>query len=231
MSQYTIALNELLKIRYPETYADVSEKVKKGRELLFSYDYGVDDEEFKRRFESMFILEYLERDINNYDVDYWLAYLQLEIENKLPLFYKQWQAVNNIKSEMLLNSSITDYTDSSEHTNNSKTTNDSQGSSNSTATNSSKNKSSQFPQDILSSNFDDIKYMDAGTASENDSTADNVSKSTTNTENTANDTNSRVSRTSVTADVIPSLERIDRRLADIIETAVKSFNDMFMLIY
>ena len=110
MSLYTISLNELLKIRYPETFADVSEKINKGRELLFNFNY-IEDEVFKNQFEKTFILTYLERDIAFQDFDYFLYILQTRIENVIDIYYKEWQVINSVKADMLLKSSITENTE------------------------------------------------------------------------------------------------------------------------
>lgn len=218
MSLYTISINELLKIRFPETFANINEKIKKGRELLFTSNY-VDNEEFKRQFETTFVLTYLDRDIGFYDFDYFLALLQTRIENVIDIYYKEWQAINSLKSDMMLKSSITENLEKDTATSNSSIKSKAISSSN------SKSKSSQFPQDILKSDFDNIQYADGGSHSVSDSEADSESVNDVKNENI------REYTSSVTTDVLERIQKLNKSATDIIQNCVNSFNDLFLLIY
>lgn len=211
MSQYTISLNEIVKIRYPETIGNIELKIQKLREILFNYNYWVDDDEFKELFETAFIIRYIESDINNLDVDLWIAKLKITIQLKASLYYKQWNAINKLKSESLAQISETVYSDNSSHTSNGESTADS--------TNTTK--SSQFPQDINSNSFGDIQYMDAGSASESNS----IGKST------VNDINEKTSQTIVNGNIIDKIEQMSNAQSDVITRFVNELNDLFMLIY
>lgn len=211
MSQYTISLNELVKIRYPETIGNIELKIQKLREILFNYNYWVDDDEFKELFETAFIIRYIESDINNLDVDLWIAKLKITIQLKASLYYKQWNAINKLKSESLAQISETVYSDNSSHTSNGESTADS--------TNTTK--SSQFPQDINANSFGDIQYMDAGSASESNS----IGKST------VNDINEKTSQTIVNGNIIDKIEQMSNAQSDVITRFVNELNDLFMLIY
>lgn len=226
MSLYTISLNELLKIRYPETFGDMKEKINKGRELLFNFNY-IDDEKFRRQFETTFILTYLERDIAFQEFDYFLAMLQTRVENVIDIYYKEWQAINSIKADMLLKSSITENTEKDVFT--SKSTNKSHGSSLSNSKSNSKTKSSQFPQDIIRSDFDNIQYIDSGSQNQSDSNAD--SKSQTDSVNDVRNENMRQYNISVTNDIFEKIQKLNKSATNIIQTCVNSFNDLFLLIY
>lgn len=226
MSLYTISLNELLKIRYPETFADVSEKINKGRELLFNFNY-IEDEIFKNQFEKTFILTYLERDIAFQDFDYFLFMLQTRIENVIDIYYKEWQVINSVKADMLLKSSITENVEKDIFT--SKSTNKSQGSSSSNSKSNSKTKSSQFPQDIIRSDFDNIQYMDSGAQNQSDSKVDN--KSQTDSVNDVKNENIKEYSTSVTTDIFERIQKLNNSATDVIQNCVNSFNDLFLLIY
>lgn len=211
MSQYTISLNELVKIRYPATIGNIELKIQKLREILFNYNYWVDDDEFKELFETAFIIRYIESDINNLDVDLWLAKLKITIQLKASLYYKQWNAINKLKSESLAQISETVYSDNSSHTSNGESTADS----------TNKTKSSQFPQDTNANSFGDIQYMDAGSASESNS----IGKST------VNDTNEKTSQTIVNGNIIDKIEQMSNAQSDVITRFVNELNDLFMLIY
>ena len=218
MSLYTISINELLKIRYPETFDNMKEKINKGRELLFNFNY-INDENFKKQFETTFILTYLDRDIAFYNLEYFLALLQTRIENVIDIYYKEWQAINSLKSDMMLKSSITE--------NLGKDTANSSSSIKSKAISSSnsKSKSSQFPQDILKSDFDNIQYVDGGSHSVSDSEADSESVNDVKNENI------REYTSSVTTDVLEKIQKLNKSATDIIQICVNSFNDLFLLIY
>lgn len=218
MSLYTISLNELLKIRYPECFGDMKEKINKGRELLFNFNY-IEDEVFKNQFEKTFILTYLERDIAFQEFDYFLAMLQTRIENIIDIYYKEWKAINSVKADMLLKSSITENTEKDVFT--SKSSNKSSGSSSS----NSKTKSSQFPQDILQSDFDNIQYMDGGAQNKSDSNANSTSQTDSINEDI------KEYSSSVTNDILEKIQNLNKSATDVIQNCVNSFNDLFLLIY
>lgn len=203
MSQYTISLNAIINILDPNTEPMMKSKIDHARPLLFGYDYGVDDQAFKDHFEKGFILQYIDRDICFDTVDRWLLELQNDVEIKLPLFYKRYQAINSLRADLIDRLGQT-----TEH---SSIKSDAHTSSESSA------KSSQFPQDIIASQFDDIKYMDGGSKSVNNGDSDSTSTSDRTVTQTGN--------------ILDKLAVYDAQIKDIITEAIDSFNELFILVY
>ena len=96
---------------------------------------------------------------------------------------------------------------------------------NTSSISNSKSKSSQFPQDILKSDFDNIQYVDGGSHSVSDSEADSESVNDVKNENI------REYTSSVTTDVLEKIQKLNKSATDIIQICVNSFNDLFLLIY
>ena len=216
MSQYSISIKSIINIEShnppynDNVFADVPKKIERGREIFFNYDYE-GDAVFKELFEKAFILNYLDESIYCLDVDLFKLNLENDVKIKAPLFYNKYKAVQELKNTEL---AIGDIDTSSRQ---------SQAQSDTSAESSStgKSKTSQFPQDINTNNFQNVRYMDAGSISdnENESKSANISSMTETVKNSRN------------TDVINKLAYYMQLENNVISDFVKSFRDMFMGIW
>ena len=227
MSQYTISLQSIINIKShnppynDDVFADTRKKIERGREIFFNFDYEGDDK-FKELFETAFIIQNIDNNIYCYDADLFMLALENDFKTKAPLFYKQYKAIEELKA-----ADLTDTT-TSEGTINENRSDTATAELNAESNSNGKSKSSQFPQDIATSgNFGNIDYMDAGNASEN--------KTTSKSKNMSSGTGTTQHRdTRITTRNITKIEKLGEFLVlqqNIINDFVKSFSDLFMLIW
>ena len=101
MSQYTISLKSIINIKShfnnnDDVFADTKQKIKRGRELFFNYDYD-GDKVFKDLFEDAFMIRYLEQNIYCNDIDLFELTLENEVKIKAPIFYGKYKDIQRLK--------------------------------------------------------------------------------------------------------------------------------------
>lgn len=206
LSQYTISLNAVINISSNKVNTFFDEKIESGRSVLFNYEYETDNE-FKKLFEELFITKYIDCDICFNAVDRWLKRLELEIKTTAPLCYKAYSTLRDLRADdlkavsMLKDVTLTDI----ESTSNGK--------------NDSKSKGSNYPNDVLTSDFNNIKYASTGTATQSSSKAD--TKSQQRTEHT----------TENIGDIIERVSKYNSLISNIISKYVDSLAFLFMGVY
>lgn len=229
MSQYSISLKSIININsHGEPYNDdvfgnSAKKIERGREILFNFDYE-GDKKFKELFENKFLINYLTENIFCLDVDLFLLALQNEVRIKAPIYYNKYKAIEELKNTDLTLGDKTTVKRELNENNSDKANSTTKGSS----SGASKNKSSQFPQDIVNSNsFNSINYMDGGSATE----TNNISESTNTSEGTRNAKHNENTETVRTVNAFDRIEKYLELQLDVITDFVMSFNNLFMRIW
>lgn len=206
MSQYTISLNAVINIISNKVNTFFDEKIESGRSVLFDYDYNADDD-FKELFEQMFITKYIDCDICFNTIDRWLKRLELEVKTTAPLCYNAYSILRDLRADdlkavsMLKDVTLTDI----ESTSNGK--------------NDSKSKGSNYPNDVLTSDFDNIKYASTGSSSQSSSKAD--TKSQQRTEHTSENI----------GDILERVSKYNSLISNIISKYVDSLSFLFMGVF
>lgn len=226
MSQYSVSLRAYIHMldKYKNnsaTFADYAKKVIYGRSLFFSFDYA-GDVEFKQLFEESFINKYFDCDVAYEDFNRFLFKLKTDTQRKAPVYYKMYTDVKNAEN-MLKTAGIieTSNESSSEHSTNS-------GNASSSGTSKNKSSGSAFPNDIeTAADFDDVKYMDSGSRSESESNTGSTSSGSSDTTHSAE----RRATHEHTGDLLQKITEFQRMEADIVESFVNSFNNLFCLLW
>lgn len=240
MSQYSISLKSIINIKShfdndDDVFANTKLKIKRGREIFFDFDYDGDDE-FKELFENKFMINYLRESIYCDDADLFILALENEVKIKAPIFYNKYKAIQELKNADLAlgDRTVTNRDGSDTKTNNGSSSNTASAQTSGSTSESGKTKTSQFPQDIVSSgSFSSIDYMDAGTASDNSGSSSGTSSSTSRTTNSDNSDGSFVEHTETIHTVNP-FDRIEKYMElqlDVISDFVLSFRNLFMRIW
>lgn len=221
MSQYSISLKSIINIKShkapfnDDVFGDTEKKIERGREIFFNFDYE-GNEDFKRLFETAFIIKNLEEDIYCLDVELFMLALKNDVQVKAPYYYKRFISMQELNdNDLTLGDKIIR---SGENKNTSNASNSAESSA------SGKTKSSQFPQDINNAaNFGSINYMDGGSASENIGKSSGKSNGEQNG-SFSETTERRVSR-------LERLQLYNELTREIITEFVNSFNNLFMQIW
>ena len=231
MSQYTISLRAYIHIvdsatNNCATFADVNKKIELGRKIFFDFDYSA-SAEFKELFERAFLLHNFDNDIYCDDIDKFKMRLENDVKIKIPMFYKAWRDLTDDKYSIMQNSSYSDNV-----IENSKDSGNENASNQSTATSSGKDKTlgSSFPNDIeRASDADEVKYMNSGTIGKNSSESNSSGTSQLNRE-TYREGNRNIEHVEI-GNVLEKLRELEKQSFDIINAAVGSFSNLFMLVW
>lgn len=225
MSQYSISLKSIINIKShfkynDDVFADTKKKIERGREIFFNFNYDGDDK-FKELFERKFLLKNLEESIYCLDADLFILQLENEVKTLAPIYYEKYNAIAELIKTGSMLGDTTRYTRELNEEHSDTATSDTSASSSGT----NKSKSSQFPQDINASSFENVNYMDSGNISENKSSSSSGNKS-------KSDGTAKHVETATTHNVtIDKLERYLSLQLNVIEDFVNALNGLFMRIW
>lgn len=221
MALYTMTIEDSITAGAPpQILGDVSKMVKWARDNYFKFAYNASGD-FRELFEERFLLYYWAADVNEYSFELWLAKLKNETQIKAPLYARTFKEL-----QKLMENDELSFTEKENYLENFSNDTTSIGKTSSTGASSNKSSSSQFPQSVLSADdFEDIKFMDAGSRSDTDSKTDS-SSNVSGTENSERKTE----RTRV-ENPLSIIQKFQSATFNIIENCVLSFNDLFLDIF
>lgn len=199
-------------------FGSLDEKIELGRQIFFRFDYPGNDE-FKELFENEFLVKYFDNDVYCDDIQKFKRRLRYDVLAKIPLFYNEWATVSNELDELLKNSSYKDVVSENAH-------GTSSGTSSNSGTSKNKTLGSNMPNDIARAGaLSDVGFMNSGSMSESESATNSQAQ------NTDDRTTYRTVEHNDNGGVVSKINELNESRMLIIERAVNSFNNLFMLVW
>lgn len=216
MSQYTICPRAYISIidksRYnSSTFADYDKKIELGRDIFFNFDYGTDSE-FKELFERTFLNTYFESDIYCNDIRQFMNRLKTDVRASIAPYYRLYKKIKE-DIDILQTAAFRETVSES---------GSDKGESVSSGNGKNKSLGSNFPNDIENATeFSDVKFMNSGSMGENSSEASSSAVNTRESSRT-------VEHVEEGGNILDRITELQKLSFNVIESAVKSFNYLFL---